>query len=242
MKIKLFILLLTMSLSVLAKTSYVVPHTATPIEIDGQALEPAWQKAKWRAINNILLGEEELDPKDFSGRFKLVWDKQYLYLLAEIVDDHLSDLYADPLEKYWAEECVEVFLDEDASGGIHTYNHNAFAYHVALDNQVVDIDVDEKPKLFNDHIYSTWQRTAQHTTWELAIKVFADDYQYGQNNQPVTLTANKKLGFMLAYCDADGQGKREHFIGSEPLKGANRDRGYIDASVFGEVVLGPVGE
>ena len=47
---------------------------------------------------------------DFSGRYKLRWNKDALYLLAEIQDDHLSDTYANPLERYWDDDCLEISL------------------------------------------------------------------------------------------------------------------------------------
>lgn len=225
-----------LTFQVWASPNKVIKPANNVITVDGIASEKDWQNAQWRPIDQILLGYE-LHPDDFSGRFKLLWDKHYLYLLAEIKDDQLSDMYPDPLEKYWDEECVEVFVDENASGGIHTYNHNAFAYHVALDNQVVDIDVDEKPKLFNDHINSQWKNTSDGAIWEMAIKLYPDTYQYGGDTQPVELAKNKQIGFMLAYCDADGKGNREHFIGSEVIAGDDKNRGYIDASVFGKYQL-----
>jgi len=44
---------------------------------------------------------------------------------------------------------------------------------------------------------------------------------------------------MLAYCDNDGSPEREHFMGSHDIEAVNGDknRGYIDASVFGDLVL-----
>ena len=214
-----------------------VNYTTSPILIDGIANESAWEKSTFFALDNLLLGNEIPSSNDFAGRYKLLWDRNYLYLLVEVVDDHMSDRYADPLVQYWDEDCVEVFIDEDASGGPHTYNHNAFAYHVAIDNQVVDIDTDKQPKLFNDHIESQWKRSSSSTVWELAIQLFDDSFEYNGNNQPIKLNKGKSVGFMLAYCDADGQGTREHFMGSEPLKGEQRNMGYQDASVFGRIVL-----
>lgn len=220
----------------IAKTQYSVPFTATAITIDGTASESQWQTAQWKMMDQLLLGDP-VTADDFQGRFKLLWDASTLYLMAEIKDDVLSDVYHNPLDHYWADECLEVFIDEDASGGIHTYNYNAFAYHVALDNQSVDIDTDKSPQLYNDHIQSQWKQQGDHITWELAISVYGDDFVFGGNSQPKVLTKGKKIGFMLAWCDADGKGNRESFIGSEPIAGENKDLGYIDASVFGHITL-----
>ena len=229
----------------------VVRFASEPISIDGKALEHTWGDAEWRNLDKHILGEFP-DQEDFSGRYKLLWDEQHLYLLAEIGDDVLFDRYADPLFRYWDDDCLEIFIDEDASGGIHQFNHNAFAYHVALDNQAVDIGgqlEDGSPEfiLLNDHVASRWQRQADKphkVLWEVAIRIFDDSFEPGKGNQPVALTAGKTMGFMLAYCDNDGSEAREHFVGSHEIEPVNGDKnlGYIDASVFGSIRLAAADE
>ncbi|MEO1339186.1 MAG: sugar-binding protein, partial [Myxococcota bacterium] len=56
-------------------------------------------------------------------------------------------------------------------------------------------------------------------------------------NTPVTLSAGKRIGFSLAYGDNDGHQRRENFMGSRENHGANNDAGYINADVFGRVLL-----
>ncbi len=225
----------------------VVWHTDAPITVDGRALEPAWSAAEWRPLDKHMLGDYP-EPNDFSGRYKLLWDEGHLYLLAEITDDLLIDQHADPLLRYWDDDCLEIFLDEDASGGLHQYDYNAFAYHIALDNQAVDIGGqldDGSPEflLLNNHLDSRWQRQSEkpHTIlWEVALKVFDDSYEHGGDSEPVSLSADKVMGFMLAYCDNDGSVEREHFMGSHEIEPVNGDKnlGYIDAGVFGKIRLG----
>ena len=56
---------------------------------------------------------------------------------------------------------------------------------------------------------------------------------------PVKLEAGKSMGFMVSYCDSDSTAGREHFMGDvliEPVDG-DRNRGYIDAGVFGSIQL-----
>ena len=224
-----------------------IAYAGTSVRIDGQASEPVWDRAEWRSLDKHILGEDP-DPDDFSGRYKLLWDEQHLYLLAEITDDVLFDQHADPLLRYWDDDCLEIFLDEDASGGIHQFDYNAFAYHIALDNQAVDIGGqldDGSPDflLLNDHLNSLWRRQSErpHTiVWEVAIRLFDDDFVPDGTSQPVELTAGKLIGFMLAYCDNDGSVEREHFIGSHDIEPVNGDKnlGYITADVFGKIRLG----
>ena len=168
----------------------------------------------------------------------MVWSGTRLYLLAEIVDDVLIDTYRDPLVQDWDDDCLEVFIDEDFSGGNHQYNHNAFAYHFSLDNRAIDIGTDEQPRDYSHHVDSRWKQSGNTIVWEVAIDVYSDAYVDGAtDNTPVELSPGKVLGLMVAYCDNDGSELRENFIGSEYIAGEQRDRGWIDAGVFGELIL-----
>jgi hypothetical protein len=216
---------------------YKAPYTSITPDIDGIANESSWNDASWVSINNLYLGQA-VTASDFTGRFKMLWSSSKIYLLVEVTDDILSDDYADPLSHWWDDDCVEIFLDENKSGGDHQYNYNAFAYHVGLDYNAVDIGTDHNPHLYNDHITTVKKVNGSLCTWEFAINVYPDTYVYGGTAvNPVTLTKGKLLGFNLAYCDNDAGTTRESFIGSKNLAAADRDRGYIDASVFGGLEL-----
>jgi len=217
------------------------------ITIDGIANEKSWQSPSWQPIDKLILGSMP-STEDFTGRFKIIWDEQQLYLLVEITDDILFDQHADPKHLYWDDDCLEIFIDEDASGGNHQFSYNAFAYHVALDNQAVDIgekntDGSDNFVLLNDHLTSYWRRSESapnKVVWEVALRVYDDSFTFGAESQhPVNLSLGKKLGFMLAYCDNDGSKEREHFIGSTDIKAVNGNKnlGYITADVFQRLTL-----
>ena len=219
------------------RSSYLAPHAAERPLIDGVANESVWDMADWYGIDHRWLGPEYTSD-DFSGRFKVAWTKQRLYILVEVVDDILFDSHRDPLVQYWDDDCVEIFVDEDYSGGDHQYNHNAFAYHMSLDNQAIDIGTDERPRNYSHHVESNWKQTGNTIVWEFAIDIYTDEYVDGSDaNQPVTLYAGKILGLMLAYCDNDGSEIRENFVGSESVPEGPKDRGWIDAGLFGELTL-----
>ncbi len=229
-------------------TTALEAHKATEkIIIDGVGDESSWNKAKWQPLDQLILGTMPSE-NDFKGKFKILWDNQQLHLLVEISDDVLFDQHANPLHFYWDDDCLEIFIDEDASGGNHQFSYNAFAYHIALDNQVVDIGPShnsESPNfvLLNQHVNSLWKRSknAPYTlTWELSVNVYDDSFdERKEAQQPVTLSLGKKLGFMLAYCDNDGSKEREHFIGSTDIKAVNgsKNLGYITADVFQQLTL-----
>ena len=220
-----------------ARSTYAAVHTSAPVRVDGVADEAVWERAEWRELRYRWLGPE-YSAEDFSGRFKVVWDKDRIYLLAEIVDDILIDSHRDPLVQYWDDDCLEIFVDEDYSGGEHQFNHNAFAYHFSLDNRAIDIGTDGKARDYSHHVESHWRQHDGKLIWEVSIQIYADTYVDGaDDNEPVELTAGKVLGLMVAYCDNDGSDLRENFIGSEAVPSGPKDRGWIDAGLFGEVVL-----
>ena len=219
------------------RSEYRAPRAMAAPQIDGVADETIWQQANWRNINNRWLGPE-YSSTDFEGRFKVVWTDRRIYILAELSDDILFDSHRDPLIQYWDDDCLEIFLDEDFSGGDHQFNHNAFAYHMSLDNQAIDIGTDEQPHNYSHHVESRWQQQGDKIVWELAIDVYQQDYVDGSNkNMPIELSAGKIMGLMLAYCDNDGSELRENFIGSESVPTGPKDRGWIDAGLFGALIL-----
>lgn len=259
-KVFVFLLLLTLNcLSANPVFAFDVPFAAKAPVVDGDPGDAAWTRAEWVPMDKLMLGSMPAKD-DFSGRYKLVWTEDHLYLLAEISDDVLHDSHPDPLVKYWDDDALEVFIDEDASGGDHLFNYNAFAYHISLDNQSADMgpylsEADRQAEKFNirlypGHVKSQWKRSSDEPNklyWEVQIAVMGDDYKDSdepgqQAAQAVSLKPAKVMGFMLAYCDSDGKnedGGREHFMGDVEIEPVNGDRnlGYINASVFGKIRL-----
>jgi len=204
--------------------------------IDGIANEPVWNTSTWHPLDQLWLGED-YTAKDFQGRYKLTWTNDALYLLAEIKDDKLIDTNVDPLKAWWNDDCLEIFIDEDNSGGNHQFSHNAFAYHIALDGNVVDMSTEKKGKLYNSHIESKRITNGNTSIWEVKISLFNNNYKDDVKNSSVKLQINKNVGFALAYCDNDASKTRENFIGSIAVEGENKNRGWIDANIFGTLLL-----
>ncbi len=219
------------------RSLYVAPKALTAPTIDGLANDEAWSAASWRPINQVWLGPQH-SAEDFSGRYKVVWTESRVFLLVEIVDDILFDAHRDPLVQYWDDDCLEIFIDEDHSGGDHQYNHNAFAYHLSLDNRAIDIGTDQQPRDYTSHVDSRWRADGDKLVWEVSIAIYDDGYvDDSDENEPLQLAAGKTLGLMVAYCDNDGSELRENFVGSENVPSGPTDRGWIDAGLFGTLTL-----
>ncbi len=233
-----FCQLTTVSFSQEKEGDYKARKASKPITIDGKGDEKDWGKAEWKDVKHAWLGATP-EASDFKGKYKLLWDKNYIYYLVEVHDDSLSDQHKSPFDLWWEDDCLELFIDEDNSDGNHQYSHNAFAYHITLELDIVDMAPDKNPVLFNDHMIVKWVKTGKNDyVWEVAMRVYTDRYDHSsKENQAVKLTKGKKLGFAVSYNDNDGDFKRENFIGSVPIEGEDKNRGWIDAGVFGTVEL-----
>jgi hypothetical protein len=211
--------------------------------IDGIGNEYCWSIAKWASINQPYDGLSLPAAADFSGRYKLVWTATRLYILMEITDDVLRDDRANPKSNYWDDDCTEFFIDEDHKSEGHECGataYNAFAYHIAAVardknnytngailpydspdaiNHVIDLGTDcntNNAMNFDDHVNVKISKAGNLYTWEMEFKIFNKSYnQNSTSNAPVTLTANKVIGFAVAYCDNDN-GQRDNMIGDIP--------------------------
>jgi hypothetical protein len=224
--------------SMLSDGNYIAKKASVEPMIDGAGTEKSWELVPWRQIKYTWLGEDP-SPQDFSGRYKILWTESRLYYLVEITDNVLSDQHKDPFDNWWEDDCLELFIDEDKSGGDHQFNHNAFAYHITLDYDVVDMGPDNKPHLYNNDLETKRTKEGNIYTWEVGMKVFGKGYVDGKNNVAVKLVSGKKMGFAVSYNDNDATGGRENFIGSiniAPVEG-DKNRGWIDAGVFGTLEL-----
>ena len=210
--------------------------------IDGVGDEPFWAECEWYNIEYVWIPYgTAMSIGDFTGRVKFAWTDAKLLVFAEIEDDSLSDTHPDPQNNYWNDDCFEVFLDEDYSGGWHQTSYNAFAYHCSINEEdVIDSGDDDASNVYvNDHIdYDLDTVDNTHYIWELAITIYDDSFnESNASNTTVTLTGGKEMGIAVAYCDNDGGTERENFIGLIDVDAVHYNSAWQDASVFGKLSL-----
>jgi hypothetical protein len=71
---------------------YNAPRATTAPVIDG-VMDPIWNNAPWAPIDVFWLGSQRPSAQDFSGRYKVMWDQNNLYLLFDITDDVLFIIF-----------------------------------------------------------------------------------------------------------------------------------------------------
>ena len=212
----------------------------TTVTIDGQATEECWDNAAWHKIDQVWIPwNAKMKAGDFAGRFKVSWDELNLYVLVEIVDDSLSDDYSNPLQNWWDDDCLEIFIDENRSKGDHERNCNAFAYHVSLIYDAVDLNSSGNGVNYKNNIKVDMDTIGADTyLWEFAIKNYDATFNISNPEASrVKLTSGKKMGFAIAYCDNDETKARENFIGSMVMTQATANDMYKNADHFGLMIL-----
>lgn len=217
------------------KVNLVAPY-GTPV-LDGSGSDEVWENGNWQPLDFCWTGAMPAEA-DCSGHFKLAWDENFLYILAETTDDTLSDTHTTGADDYWNDDCLAIFIDEDSSGGEHQYNYNAFEYHIALDGHVTDIAPDSTFRLYNDHCFVKLTPKGNVNIWEIALRVYdGKSYTTNAENVPKLLKNGKKLGFALAYYDADNTPECEAVISCVPLAVQQKIRSSVNADVFGALLL-----
>jgi len=238
-----------------------------PPVIDGNGDDPAWEKSKWQDIKyawmyqppKSLSGTLSSDgavskTADFSGRFKVVWTADRLYILAEIIDDIIYCPVTAPDQSPEKNDCLELFIDENASGGVRNSDggNNFFTYHLNFDGVNAADWIGTRIELRNSHVnYKINKAGAPLYIWEIEMKVYDGSYPLAStpNTAPVKLTEGKKMGFAAAYCDNDKNehsgsqsqiGDRDHFIGSMFVTGSTdneRNTAYLNSNQYAKLYL-----
>ncbi len=125
---------------------YVCGRAESPIVIDGRGVEAAWQ------------GARELSPlRDIEGaaiphhcRIKMVWDDDYLYILADMDEEHLWATLTERDSVIYHDPDFEVFIDPDGDG------LNYIELEINALNTVWDLFI-TRPYRFDDpHILHDW--------------------------------------------------------------------------------------
>jgi len=242
-------------------------ETSKPV-IDGTGTDLCWYSQEWIHIDQVWIPYgADVGNDDFSGAFKVVWsgEDSLLYFLAETIDDSFIDTTDGLGGAYYEYDVLEIFIDEDKSGGAHIFDvvspeenaENALSYHINIvipedgqtttEKKVYDIDGtgwgDVTNPNYADHFPDfAVKRTGNKLTWEFSLKVYDDTYeQLNPNHEDawVELDSGKVIGLAMAYCDADDGVGRDNFFGSDwgPDNGGEFNDYWENADGYGSLVL-----
>lgn len=92
--------------------AYTCYQTSKKINIDGKPDERAWKRAAWASSFEDIEGDKKPLPLQ-ATRVKMLWDEEYLYIAAEIDEEHIW-AYQDKKDQIvYLENDFEVFIDPD---------------------------------------------------------------------------------------------------------------------------------
>lgn len=101
-----------------APRGYVCFQASTPPKIDGKLDDEAWENAPWSADFVDIEGNLKPNPRHRT-RMKMLWDKQGLYIAAELEEPHVWATLKNHDSVIFHDPDFEVFIDPD--GDNHLY-------------------------------------------------------------------------------------------------------------------------
>ncbi|MFC2089499.1 sugar-binding protein [Bacteroidota bacterium] len=238
--------------------------------IDGMIDDECWNTVYWYPIDKLWIpwGENNIPMEDFNGKFKVMWsaESDLLYFIVKTTDDVIVDNYIYPQGGYHNFDVVEVFIDEDKSGGGHIFDNdtddaeNAFSYHIVIKQpedggttntaHVMDIAGIDWGNMTNPDYFShfpefTVRRDGKTLYWEFSMQVHSDSYDpTNPEASLVQLYEGKEMGLSMAYCDNDTPGtERDNFFGSVEVSQEAYNNHWMFADDYGAFTLtagGPV--
>jgi len=238
------------------------PNVENIPTIDGQSDDVCWGDLEWQEIDQVWIPYgASVEADDYTGQYKIVWSstENVLYFLVQVDDDVFVDGYLYPSGDYYKHDIVEVFIDEDKSGGPHIFDgggsnaENAFSYHIVVDapadgevnSDFVVCDLAGSYQITNyaGHFPEfAMRKDGNRYTWEFALAVYDDTYD---NSDPeasrVQLSEDKIIGLSLAYCDNDSINEvpieRDNFFGSVWVPAEEYNSHWENADGYGTLKL-----
>jgi len=111
---------------------YVCGFASRPPVIDGRLDDPAWQAAPWTEDFLDIQGAGMPKPR-FRTRAKMLWDKDYFYIAAELQEPHVSATVAQHDAVIFQDNDFEVFINPDGD------NHNYYELELNALNTTWDL-------------------------------------------------------------------------------------------------------
>ena len=120
------------------------------ILIDGLLDDTTWLTIPWTRVFVDLEGDK-IKVQKHQTRAKMCWNDDYLYVAAELQDDHIRVTMNDRDDKVYLDDAFEIFIDPDGDG------HNYMELQVNALNTICDLLMLYPYKIDNGtHAISAW--------------------------------------------------------------------------------------
>lgn len=111
---------------------YVCGFSAVPVVIDGKLDDASWQSAPWTQDFVDIEADRKPKPRQRT-RAKMLWDAQYLYIAAELSEQHLQGSIVKHDAVIFQDNDFEVFIDPDGD------NHDYYEFEMNALNTTWDL-------------------------------------------------------------------------------------------------------
>lgn len=111
---------------------YVAFRAGSPIVIDGQLSDAAWDAAPWTDAFVDIEGDRRPAPR-FDTRAKVLWDDDFLYVGFRLEEPHVWGSITQRNAVIFKDNDIEIFLDPDGD------NHNYYEFEVNALNTIWEL-------------------------------------------------------------------------------------------------------
>ena len=94
---------------------YVCRRVTSPLNIQADEFDPAWERLPWSELFVDITGREERCPQ-FATRVRMGWDDRFLYINAELEEPHVWGTITEKNARMFEDNDFEVFIDPDCDG------------------------------------------------------------------------------------------------------------------------------
>jgi hypothetical protein len=112
--------------------NYVVYKTISDVVIDGKSDEISWVNAEWSEYFKDIEGDAKPKPL-YQTRFKMLWDDENLYILAELEEPNVWCYYMNRDQIIYHENDFEIFIDPSRD------THEYFEFELNAQNTLLDL-------------------------------------------------------------------------------------------------------
>ena len=118
MRILSILLIILVSISVFGQKKYDCYKSPEKLIIDGDVYTEYWKSVPWSDFFIDIEGDTMPSPY-YQSRMKMLWDDQYLYVAAEMEEEHIWGYLDNRDDIIYRDNDFEVFIDP--SGTTHNY-------------------------------------------------------------------------------------------------------------------------
>lgn len=217
-------------------------RTTKPIVIDGMLSEKDWTDAMWFDMDKNLLTSYD-GPADLSGRGAMMWDKNYVYIGVELLDDiHFQNQLGDGM---WTEDGLQFVIDQGRERGYGTEGWHEIGFGLSNDGKSYAHRWQAIPgksggEMVNVNLQAKRDEVKKTTVYEASIP-WTDLLPAG-----ATMVEGDIYGFSILANESDGAGRLNWIEYMSGIGGIKNAREYGDVIMLdltgGNAVDGEVAE